>query len=183
MPVHRGVNGGTRTLDRLDHNQELYQLSYAHHERPLGRDDDSKGGVWPAITRRRLRFVRMGFVRKRGDGWSWDGVAPRDYASGAERHVLVGTADGATQVELRYFSIPAGAASNLEHHPHEHAILILHGTADVLLGTVTEPAGPGDVVFVAADEVHQLTVTGEGPLGFLCTALADRAPRPVADGA
>ncbi len=22
---------GTRTPDRLDHNQELYQLSYAHH--------------------------------------------------------------------------------------------------------------------------------------------------------
>ena len=25
-----GVNGGTRTLGRLDHNQELYQLSYVH---------------------------------------------------------------------------------------------------------------------------------------------------------
>ena len=27
----RGVSEGTRTPDRLDHNQELYQLSYAHH--------------------------------------------------------------------------------------------------------------------------------------------------------
>jgi hypothetical protein len=26
-----GVSEGTRTPDRLDHNQELYQLSYAHH--------------------------------------------------------------------------------------------------------------------------------------------------------
>jgi hypothetical protein len=26
----RGVSEGTRTPDRLDHNQELYQLSYAH---------------------------------------------------------------------------------------------------------------------------------------------------------
>jgi hypothetical protein len=25
------VSEGTRTPDRLDHNQELYQLSYAHH--------------------------------------------------------------------------------------------------------------------------------------------------------
>jgi hypothetical protein len=25
------VSDGTRTHDRLDHNQELYQLSYAHH--------------------------------------------------------------------------------------------------------------------------------------------------------
>lgn len=29
MPAS-GVSEGTRTPDRLDHNQELYQLSYAH---------------------------------------------------------------------------------------------------------------------------------------------------------
>ncbi len=28
----RGVSEGTRTPDRLDHNQELYQLSYAHQD-------------------------------------------------------------------------------------------------------------------------------------------------------
>ncbi len=28
----RRVNEGTRTPDRLDHNQELYQLSYVHHQ-------------------------------------------------------------------------------------------------------------------------------------------------------
>jgi hypothetical protein len=27
------VSDGTRTRDRLDHNQELYQLSYAHQAR------------------------------------------------------------------------------------------------------------------------------------------------------
>jgi hypothetical protein len=28
------VNDGARTRDILDHNQVLYQLSYAHHGRP-----------------------------------------------------------------------------------------------------------------------------------------------------
>jgi hypothetical protein len=28
------VSDGTRTRDRLDHNQELYQLSYAHQAEP-----------------------------------------------------------------------------------------------------------------------------------------------------
>ena len=28
-----GVSDGTRTRDRLDHNQELYQLSYTHRVR------------------------------------------------------------------------------------------------------------------------------------------------------
>ncbi len=31
LGVFLGVSEGTRTPDRLDHNQELYQLSYAHH--------------------------------------------------------------------------------------------------------------------------------------------------------
>jgi hypothetical protein len=30
--LSRGVSEGTRTPDRLDHNQELYQLSYAHRD-------------------------------------------------------------------------------------------------------------------------------------------------------
>ena len=29
------VSDGTRTRDRLDHNQELYQLSYAHQAEPM----------------------------------------------------------------------------------------------------------------------------------------------------
>ena len=35
---NRGVSEGIRTPDRLDHNQELYQLSYAHRvfEDPTG---------------------------------------------------------------------------------------------------------------------------------------------------
>jgi S-methyl-1-thioxylulose 5-phosphate methylthiotransferase len=119
----------------------------------------------------------MGLVRrKQGDAppWSWEGVTPRGYANGAERHVLVGPADGAAQVELRYFAIPAGGASALEHHPHEHAIIVVHGTADVRIGDQVHAVGPGDAVFVAADEVHQLTAGPGAPLGFICTALVDR---------
>jgi hypothetical protein len=32
------VSDGTRTRDRLDHNQELYLLSYAHHASALSGD-------------------------------------------------------------------------------------------------------------------------------------------------
>jgi hypothetical protein len=30
--IYERVSEGTRTPDRLDHNQELYQLSYAHRD-------------------------------------------------------------------------------------------------------------------------------------------------------
>jgi quercetin dioxygenase-like cupin family protein len=119
----------------------------------------------------------MGVVRRRSGGWSWDDVEPREYASGAERHTLIGAAEGARDVELRYFRIPAGGASALESHAHEHAILILHGRADVLLGEEVTEAGPGDAVFVASQEPHRLTALGDEPLGFLCTALVDRHPK------
>jgi hypothetical protein len=36
--VFLGVSDGTRTRDRLDHNQELYLLSYAHHAAALSGD-------------------------------------------------------------------------------------------------------------------------------------------------
>jgi quercetin dioxygenase-like cupin family protein len=120
----------------------------------------------------------MGFVRHRDAKGAWKGVAPREYTSGAVRQVLVGRDDGATQVELRHFTIPVGGASALEHHPHEHAIMILHGHVEVRLGDTLTDAGPGDVVFVSADEVHQLRTLGDQPLEFLCTALANRTPPP-----
>jgi S-methyl-1-thioxylulose 5-phosphate methylthiotransferase len=116
----------------------------------------------------------MGLVRRRTDGWSWEGVPPREYASGAQRHTLIGPGDGARDVELRYFLIPAGGASALESHEHEHAILILHGRAEARLGEERREVAEGDAVFVASGEVHQLTALGHEPLGFLCTARADR---------
>ncbi len=46
-----GVSEGTRTPDRLDHNQELYQLSYAHQDQP-GESYRSVGGAagWTTIN-------------------------------------------------------------------------------------------------------------------------------------
>src|SRR5262249_11151160 len=110
-----GVNDGTRTHDRLDHNQELYQLSYVH---PAAASI-AHPPLPPPSLRDRATVTLVGVVRRRSEGWTWLDVTPRAYATGAERHVLVGAADGARQVELRYFRIPTGGASALERHPHE----------------------------------------------------------------
>lgn len=124
----------------------------------------------------------VGLVRRRREGWSWEGVAPRAYASGAERHTLISAAEGARDVELRYFRIPPGGASALESHAHEHAILVLHGRAEALLGEEAHEVGPGDAVFVASGETHRLRALGDEPLGFLCTALVARARPPSTPG-
>ena len=48
MGFPRGVSDGDRTRDRLDHNQELYQLSYAHREtgKSTGRGSDTLRRWW-----------------------------------------------------------------------------------------------------------------------------------------
>ena len=67
------VSEGTRTPDRLDHNQELYQLSYAHRGRlnlaARPRTDqpfadqkalDGEGIAAPALARRAGLFAAVG---------------------------------------------------------------------------------------------------------------------------
>lgn len=117
----------------------------------------------------------MGLVRRRREDGTWEGVSARRYAAGAERHTLIGASEGAGDVELRYFRIPAGGSSARERHPHEHAIIVLEGRARVLLGDEEHDAGPGDAVFVASGEVHRLSAVGDEGLGFICTALVGRA--------
>jgi hypothetical protein len=47
------VSDGTRTRDRLDHNQELYQLSYAHQgSGPEGPAEQGYCRVTPVVSRR-----------------------------------------------------------------------------------------------------------------------------------
>jgi hypothetical protein len=49
----------------------------------------------------------VGLIRRRGDGWTWDGVTARGDASGAERHTLVSGLDGARDVEMRCTALVA----------------------------------------------------------------------------
>jgi hypothetical protein len=41
------VSDGIRTRDRLDHNQELYLLSYAHQDGPLARRPSNLAVAYP----------------------------------------------------------------------------------------------------------------------------------------
>jgi quercetin dioxygenase-like cupin family protein len=115
----------------------------------------------------------MGHVKKHRDG-SWPAAPERAYASGAVRRTLVGADDGARQIELRHFALPAGGSSTAERHAHEHAIVITSGRGTVRLGADRHEVAAGDVVFVAAAELHQLCSAEDEGLAFLCTAPVQR---------
>jgi len=117
---------------------------------------------------------RMGSVhRRRADG-SWEGVVRQAYDHadlvGVEKHELIGPADGADRYRVRYFHVPAGGRTALERHAHDHGVVIERGRARVTLGDERHELGPGDVVYVAGDELHCFEALGDEPLGFICVA-------------
>jgi quercetin dioxygenase-like cupin family protein len=115
----------------------------------------------------------------------WTGVAETEYKDTAAHHcrvtrmALVGGQGEATAFHLRYFEIAPGGHSSLEHHEHEHAVVVMRGCGEIQLGDRVHTLSFGDTVYVAPNEVHQLrNVSKEEPFGFLCIVDAVR-DRPV----
>lgn len=115
--------------------------------------------------------------------WDYRTVPVKQYAegnatSGSTRRVLIGRDEGADDFIVRYFTIPPGGHSALEHHRHQHGVVVVQGQGRVLLGDRWSEIGVGDAVYIQPDEVHQFQA-GEGqPLGFVCVipAWAKAAP-------
>jgi quercetin dioxygenase-like cupin family protein len=116
----------------------------------------------------------MGSVHRRLSDGSWDGVPPQPYGTQMRRHELIGPDDGAPHYRVRYFEVPPGQRTTLERHGHDHGVVIQQGRARVTLGDDTHELAPGDVVYVAPDELHSFEAVGDEPLGFICVA----PPRP-----
>lgn len=118
----------------------------------------------------------MGVIHRRtqdGPFMEWEGVNTHTYsgdsvASGATKQILINHEDGAPNFALRYFTIPAGGSSNLDHHEHDHGVMIMHGEGRVLLGEEYHDIEAGDVVYVSGWEKHQFESTTDQPLTFLC---------------
>ena len=75
---------------------------------------------------------------------------------------------------MRYYTVDPGQATRQENHHHDHGILVLQGQGTVQLGEEIHSISQGDVIFIPPDMEHQLTNTGEEPLGFICIIPAYR---------
>ena len=86
----------------------------------------------------------------RSEGARWPSLPVREYKDRPElfrdvvRRVLLGAAPGeeALSFELRYFEVAAGGWSTLERHQHPHAVVVLRGRGEVLLGDERHPLAP-----------------------------------------
>jgi ribulose-bisphosphate carboxylase large chain len=124
-------------------------------------------------------------VLRHQPGFRWEGLPVTEYKRAAEHHcgvnrvTLVGDRGEATAFHIRYFEMAPGGFTTLEHHVHEHAVIILRGRGQVQLGDTQHELGFGDTVYVAPDEPHQFrNLSATEPFGFLCVVDAAR-DRPL----
>jgi mannose-6-phosphate isomerase-like protein (cupin superfamily) len=116
--------------------------------------------------------------RAHGD-YRWDGVAELPYKEddralfkAITRQVLF--SDSGLAGELRYFAVAPGGFSTLERHEHMHAVLILRGRGQCLIGHAIKALETRDLVTVPPMTWHQFRATKGEPLGFLCMVNAQR---------
>jgi mannose-6-phosphate isomerase-like protein (cupin superfamily) len=117
--------------------------------------------------------------RKAQDDFRWEGVEQLPYKEDERalfksitRQVLF--SDPELHGELRYFEVAPGGFSTLERHEHMHAVLILRGRGQCLVGSEVRPIETRDLVTVPALTWHQFRATTDEPLGFLCMVNATR---------
>lgn len=107
--------------------------------------------------------------------FSWKSVKVHEYDEeyeGVTRQTVIGPDEGSNNFHMRYFRLEPGTHSNLERHPHEHGVLVLHGHARLQLNNEFFDINPNDAIFISGDDLHQFVVQGDEPLGFLCVIKA-----------
>ncbi|MEO8487525.1 MAG: cupin domain-containing protein [Betaproteobacteria bacterium] len=85
--------------------------------------------------------------------------------------------------ELRYFEVAPGGHSTLERHAHVHAVLVLRGGGQCLVGDAVHAIAERDLVTVPSKTWHQFRAAPDAPLGFLCLVDAVRDKPELPDAA
>jgi quercetin dioxygenase-like cupin family protein len=89
-------------------------------------------------------------------------------ASGCRVRWLIGEGEKAPNFAMREFEVAPGGHTPKHFHDYEHEVYVLAGCGEIVDGDQRRPLAPGDVVFVAPNDVHQFCNTGAEPMRFLC---------------
>jgi len=129
-------------------------------------------------------------VRRHKGGFRWDAVEVlryKDEGSAPFRDVTRQVLFEGTglPVQLRYFEVAPGGWTTLERHEHVHAVMVIRGHGQCLVGERAFDIGEHDLVSVPPMTWHQFHAAADAPLGFLCLVASqrDRPQLPTADEA
>jgi quercetin dioxygenase-like cupin family protein len=125
---------------------------------------------------------------RQSEDFRWAGVDLRLYKEegaapfkAVSRQILF--SDPRLAGELRYFEVAPGGYSTLERHEHMHAVMILRGHGEVLVGGAVHEFKPHDLITIPPWTWHQFRPARGDTLGFLCMvdAKRDRPQLPTAE--
>ncbi|HEY2628459.1 MAG TPA: cupin domain-containing protein [Usitatibacter sp.] len=118
-------------------------------------------------------------VRKHSGDFHWEDVDVLAYKQeGAApfkdvtRQVLF--EGGGVPAQLRYFEVSPGGYTTLERHEHVHAVMVIRGHGQCLVGDQAWDINLHDLVRVPPMTWHQFHAASDEPLGFLCMVASDR---------
>ena len=118
-------------------------------------------------------------VRKHTGDFHWQQVDTLAYKQEGSapfkdvtRQVLFESAD--LPAQLRYFEVAPGGYTTLERHNHVHAVMVIRGHGECLVGDKAYAIDTHDLVNVPPMTWHQFHAAPDAPLGFLCLVASDR---------
>ena len=118
-------------------------------------------------------------VRRHTGDFHWEGVDVLRYKQDGSapfrdvtRQVLF--EDALLPAQLRYFEVAPGGYTTLERHEHVHAVMVIRGRGQCLVGERAYDIGEHDLVSVPPMTWHQFHAAADAPLGFLCLVASQR---------
>ena len=118
-------------------------------------------------------------VRRHTGGFRWEDVDLLAYKQegsapfkDVSRQVLFESAD--LPAQLRYFEVAPGGWTTLERHEHVHAVMVIRGRGQCLVGDRAHDIAAHDLVSVPPMTWHQFRAANDEPLGFLCLVARER---------
>ena len=118
-------------------------------------------------------------VRRHDGTFHWEGVEVLKYKQEGSapfrdvtRQVLFENAD--LPAQLRYFEVAPGGYTTLERHQHVHAVMVIRGHGECLVGDKAYTINSHDLVNVPPMTWHQFRAAPGEALGFLCLVASER---------
>ena len=89
-------------------------------------------------------------------------------AKGIAARVVIGKKDHAKNFYMRVFDIAPGGHTPKHAHDWEHEMFVHAGDGEIFGNGQWNPMTPGNVVFIPANEVHQMRNSGKERLVVVC---------------
>lgn len=87
---------------------------------------------------------------------------------------VIAQRDGAPNFYMRVFELEPGGCTPLHQHPWEHEMFVYEGEGCIVKEGKEVPISQGTVIFVPADEKHQMKNTAQRMFKVICLIPAQK---------